>query len=100
MKIVLYYRSTSEYKSDTQIKSEITYIFSGENIYQKKGKSNAHFEWNDIISVYEHQDMYLLYVSKYKAIIVPKRFFVAEGQEELFKQIVSNNITTPKVKWL
>ncbi|SFE28075.1 YcxB-like protein [Lentibacillus persicus] len=99
-RLVIRFRSTSEYKSDQQIRSEVIYTFCDDGINQKRSNSNIYYEWDDVISIYEHQNMYLLYVSKFKAIILPKRFFETEDQKELFKQVVCKNITTQKTKWL
>ncbi|WP_058308596.1 YcxB family protein [Gracilibacillus massiliensis] len=100
MKVAVNYRSVSEYKSDPTLQYEIIYHFSKDVIKQEKGRSIEYFKWNEIFSVNEHQDMYLLYVSKYKASIVAKRFFETRDEEELFKLLVSNNIPASKVNWI
>lgn len=82
------------------MRSEITYIFGDDGIHQKRINSNSYYDWDDIRSIYEYRDMYLLYVSKYNAIILPKRFFETENKRDLFKKVVCDNVATQKVKWL
>ncbi|MBU9722366.1 MULTISPECIES: YcxB family protein [Bacillaceae] len=85
-------RAIKEYESDQRIKNEISYTFSNEGINQHAGLSNNFYEWREIYLAKEHEKMFLLYTSKHKAIILPKRFFELNDDMDLFKMIVSNNI--------
>ncbi|UCZ53515.1 YcxB family protein [Bacillus shivajii] len=89
---------SKEFKSDQMIKSEMTYTVNEEGINQTLKRSNTHYEWTDILSVYEQDVLFQLYVSKNKAILLPKRFFETKQERELFKDIVTRYITTKKVK--
>ncbi|WP_079478882.1 YcxB family protein [Halobacillus salinus] len=98
-KIALNHRSASEYKSDPTLRSAITYTFGEEAIKQEKGESTSYFGWNDILSVQEHRGMYLLYLSKYKAIVLPKRFFETEAQQDSFQDVVASHVDASKLNW-
>ncbi|SDB89752.1 YcxB-like protein [Pelagirhabdus alkalitolerans] len=92
-------RAIKEYKSDQLIKHEINYIFSHDGIHQKIRRSNNYYEWNDIQVAIEQKDMFLLYVSKNKAIVLPKSFFESSEKIDLFKKIISEYIETAKIKF-
>ncbi|TRM12177.1 YcxB family protein [Lentibacillus cibarius] len=92
-------QAIKEYESDRLVKNEASYTFSSEGINQQIRRSNNFFEWSDIRLALEREEMFLLYVSKRKAIILPKRFFGSDDEFDLFKNIVSKNIETSKVKF-
>ncbi|MFD1361408.1 YcxB family protein [Lentibacillus salinarum] len=89
--------SRREYESDRTAKSEVTYVINNQGILQKRGKSNTHFEWDDIIKAYENKELFRLYISKNKAIVMPKRFFNTKNDVELFKNIVRENSDTNRI---
>jgi uncharacterized membrane protein (DUF485 family) len=94
--IVIYFRARKEFNSDQLIKSEIQYVANDDGINQKRGKSNSYFEWNDIISSYEDKELFRLYVSKNKAIIIPKRYFSSEEDLLLFKRLITKHLNLKK----
>lgn len=75
MRFITMWRFTKEYKSDQLIQREIHYTFNEDGVIQQNGRSRSYIEWHDIRKGYEHPDMYLLYLSKNKAIVLPKDFF-------------------------
>jgi len=91
-------RAIKEYESDQIIKNEASYTFNNGGINQQIRRSNNFFEWSDIRLALEREEMFLLYVSKRKAIVLPKTFFGSSDEINLFKNIVSKNIDTSKVK--
>jgi hypothetical protein len=95
---VIRIKAGREYKSDHLIKNEITYTFSEDGINQKRGRSINYIEWNQIVSIKEYPPMFLIYVSKNKAMVVPKRFFECDEERKLFKKIIKENVTSEKNK--
>lgn len=91
-------KASREYKSDQLIKNEFTYTFNENGINQKRGKSITYIEWNDIVSIQEYPPMFLIYVSKNKAIVLPKRFFKINEEIKLFKEIIIENVASEKNK--
>ncbi|MDG5471448.1 YcxB family protein [Jeotgalibacillus sp. ET6] len=91
-------KTSREYDSDQLIQKEITYTFSSKEIQQKFDRSVGYFEWNQIQNVYENKDMFRLYVSKAKAIILPKRFFNSDAEIDLLKKLIRDNVDNKKVK--
>ena len=92
-------RAIKEYESDQIIKNEASYTANSEGINQHIRRSNNFFEWRDIRLALEREEMFLLYVSKRKAIVLPKTFFGSNDEINLFKNIVSKNIETSKIKF-
>ena len=96
---LLRFRIRREYKSDRLIKNEIRYMITNDGINQQVKSSNSHLEWNDFIATFEHKDMFRLYISKHKAIVLPKRYFSSNEDRIYFKHIVEKNMPSKKVKW-
>ncbi|WP_085994236.1 YcxB family protein [Oceanobacillus senegalensis] len=95
--LLLKSRVRKEYQSDTQIKRDVSYVISNQGIHQKRGRSNTYFEWGDIVQAYEHKEMFRLYVSKNKAILLPKRFFRTNKDVDVFKNMIQNNLDDKRV---
>ncbi|WP_083270565.1 YcxB family protein [Bacillus marinisedimentorum] len=55
-------------------------------------------EWGDISVAKEDKDMFRLYVSKNKAIILLKRFFDSNDQKNVFKTLIKKNLESKKIK--
>ncbi len=67
--LTLRFRLRNEFKSEQLLKNEIRDIVSNEGLYQR-----TNIGWQDIIQVYDHPDMFRLYLSKNKAIILTMAF--------------------------
>ncbi|TYS17840.1 YcxB family protein [Rossellomorea vietnamensis] len=99
-KLIIRLRAGKEYKSDQLLQNDITYIFSSEEIQQKIRKSSNYFEWHDFLIIYERPDMFQLYISRNKAILLPKNHFRSKAEEEKLKKLISENVSKEKVKFL
>ncbi|WP_353733608.1 YcxB family protein [Rossellomorea vietnamensis] len=75
-------------------------MFSSDEIQQKIRKSTNYLEWNDILKVREHPDMFQLYISRNKAILLPNSYFNSKADKEKFKQLIYKNVSKEKVKFL
>ncbi|WP_078552038.1 YcxB family protein [Bacillus alkalicellulosilyticus] len=98
VKKILKKRVIKEYESDQRIKNEISYVIHREGIIQQLKRSNNHYDWTDLHFAAEYEEMFLLYISKQKAIVLPKRFFESHDDISLFKELISKNIETSKIK--
>ncbi|WP_216831526.1 YcxB family protein [Alkalihalobacterium elongatum] len=98
MWVILKIRIRNEYNSDQILQNELTYIITCDGITQKIKKSINNIEWNDIIAVYEHNELFQLYISKNKAIVLPKKFFTSVKDADLFKKVIIQNVKIKKVK--
>ncbi|MGD6802187.1 YcxB family protein [Rossellomorea vietnamensis] len=98
--LIIRLRAGKEYKSDQLLQNEITYIFSSEELQQKIRKSSNYFEWHDFLIIYERPDMFQLFISRNKAILLPKNHFRSKAEEEKLKKLISENVRKEKVKFL
>lgn len=91
-------RSKKEYESDKILQNEIRYIADEDGINQKVKRTNFLFEWEDILLIKKYNDLYCLYVSKNKAIVIPIRYFDSEKEIQIFEKIINDNFPAEKVK--
>lgn len=96
--VVLRVKSSREYKSDWILKKEVFYTISKTGIYQKIGKSHSLIEWKSILYVREHKDLFLIYLTKRAALILPKRYFESNEDVGCFKNMINKNLDTKKNK--
>jgi len=96
-KVLLRWKGIKEFKSDQLMKREHTYHFDESGITQVRGRSHGYYEWSDMLKVKGHKRMFLIYLSKNKAIPLPDRFFKSHMEMDLFKKIVSENMDSKKV---
>lgn len=97
--MLINFRSAREYKSDRLFQSEVFLTISEDGIQQRRRKSDAFWEWDDILSIHEKKDMFLFYVSKNKAVLLPKSFMV-NHEMAMLRKIIHNNALTQKVNLL
>ncbi|WP_399207852.1 YcxB family protein [Sutcliffiella rhizosphaerae] len=76
------------------------YTFNDDSIIQKRGKSRNFIEWSEILVVHERKEMFQLYISKNKAILLNKGFFSSLNDKTQFKKIMTEHINPDKIKFL
>ncbi|RCW66945.1 YcxB family protein [Saliterribacillus persicus] len=96
--LLLGIRIRREFKSDQIIKNEISYVINNEGINQKIRRSNLFIDWSDLLVAKEDHDMFRLYISKNKAMILTKRFFNSTEEINTLKTLIKNNLNSKKVK--
>ncbi|UOQ49675.1 YcxB family protein [Gracilibacillus caseinilyticus] len=87
-----------EFKTDQLIQIESSYVINNEGIHQKVRRSNTLYEWSDIYVVKENYDMFRLYISKNKAIILPNSFFTSMDEIDMLRTLIKENLDSKKVK--
>ena len=89
VRLLIQRRATNEYKSDNLIQQEINFTVNELGITQEiKDRSKGFFDWESIIKGYEFEKTFILYVSKNKAILLPKRFVKSTEDLEQLKKMV------------
>ncbi|WP_113971468.1 YcxB family protein [Rossellomorea aquimaris] len=96
-KVLLRWKGIKEFNSDQLMKREHTYHFDENGITQMRGRSTNYYEWADTLKVQGNKRMFLIYLSKNKAIPLPERFFKSHMDMDSFKKIVSDNMDSKKV---
>ncbi|WP_066190356.1 YcxB family protein [Gracilibacillus timonensis] len=85
-----------EFHSDRLASKEMTYTMKQEGINYQVGRSHVFVEWGNIVKGAEHKEMFCLYISSIKALVLPKRYFASDEDIMVFKQLISSN--TDKVR--
>ncbi len=88
---IIFFRVSREFKSDQLIKSEIAYNISSNEINQVSKRFNSQYKWDDFIKMKVYKDMFLMYLSRNKAIILPKSFFKSDKDIQLFMEYISDH---------
>ncbi len=93
----VYRMARKSYRSESLMKLSQTYTVSESGVMLETDQSNVKYQWSDIRSIHELNDMFLLYVALRKAMVIPKRYFHNTEDLETFKLFLSNRATyTPK----
>lgn len=79
------------------MKQEIRYVANKDGLTQTKGVSKVHYEWDDLISAYEYKDLFRVHVSKFLAIVLPKRFFKNDDDISEFRRLIRASMPEKKV---
>jgi hypothetical protein len=99
-RIALNIRTRREYKSDQLLQKDCSYTINNTGISKKVNRTTTFLEWNYVQSAHEYQEMFCLYMSKNKAIVLPKSFFNSTSDIQLFKELVRQQLDTTKIKFL
>ncbi|WP_163582148.1 YcxB family protein [Gracilibacillus saliphilus] len=91
-------RVRKEYKTDQRIQIEMSYVINDEGILQKVRRSKNFIEWNEIFVAKEEYDMFRLYISKNKAILLPNHFFTSMEEIKILRMLLKRNLDSKKVK--
>ncbi|AGY82968.1 YcxB family protein [Carnobacterium inhibens] len=87
----IFIRNYKEYKNDSLIKKEVTYIITNNGVSQVNRTVTANYTWNDFIKIKESKEMFFLFLSPTRAIVIPKNFFKNNIDINSFKTLINNN---------
>ena len=76
-------KGIKEYRSDQLMQQEVFYTINAEGIYQKVRRSEMLTRWEDISSIHETKNLFLFYISKNKAIVIPQKFLLKSEMQRL-----------------
>ena len=76
------FKVKQEFKSDQLIKNEMSITVSPAGVQQKVKNNEANLDWDDIIEIHETKDMFVFYISKNKAILIPQSFLRETSDKE------------------
>ncbi|MCO7125450.1 YcxB family protein [Sporolactobacillus shoreicorticis] len=93
IKVLLNFRISKEFRSDQVLKKDAQFVVHGNGVTILREKSKTQYDWNDIISFQQYKELFLLYVSKNRAIIIPRRYFNSVQESQLFKQLMATNLS-------
>ncbi|WP_226681965.1 YcxB family protein [Sutcliffiella horikoshii] len=76
-------KGIKEYRSDQLMQQEVFYTINAEGIHQKVRRSEMLTRWEDIFSIHETKNLFLFYISKNKAIVIPQKFLLKSEMQRL-----------------
>ncbi|WP_176557807.1 YcxB family protein [Sporolactobacillus terrae] len=93
IKILLNARVRKEFRSDQVLKKDAQFVVYDSGITILRENSKTHYDWTAISSFQQYKALFLLYVSKNKAIVIPRRYFSSVQEIQLFKQLIAKNLS-------
>ena len=93
--ITLYKKSKRQVEQNENINKPMEYKFTDAMIQISQGDDHVEYEWNQVIKVASSKLCIFLYVSKYRAFIIPRRVF-EDGDMERLRDMIRKNATCAK----
>lgn len=72
--LTLWFSSKKHYKGDKFLQEEQTVYMNNESIVLSTPSSNLKVDWKDLFIISENKNYFFLYISNFKAILIPKRY--------------------------
>ncbi|RKD69618.1 YcxB-like protein [Sinobaca qinghaiensis] len=86
--MALYFQAGKKYKGDAASEKLHTYSITTSKIIQYREGEHNEYSWEDVYKVVRTWDMFLLYISTNKAIILPFHFFESEKDIQEVKTMI------------
>lgn len=93
----LYIKSKKQVEQNENINKPMEYKFTDAMIQISQGEEHVEYEWNQVIKVNSSRLCIFLYVSKYRAFIIPRRVFEGEDMEKLHDMIKKNAVSAKTI---
>ena len=93
--LTLYRKSKRQVEQNENINKPMEYKFTDDLIQISQGEEHVEYEWNQVIKVSSSKLCIFLYVSKYRAFIIPRRVFEDDGMVKL-RDMIRKNATSAK----
>ncbi|MBP3950896.1 DUF4870 domain-containing protein [Bacillus suaedae] len=88
----VYQRAKSIYENESLMKLEQTYHFTEEQVTVSSERSRTEYCWDDLQGYYEVKNLILIYISKVKAIVIPKHFFSSQDELNQLRHMVQEKL--------
>ncbi|MFT8317401.1 MAG: YcxB family protein [Sporolactobacillus sp.] len=98
MRILAAFRYRQEFNSDRLSRENESRYLARENglLIRIEGRLRTFYRWDDFIRVIERPELIVLYVSKNKVIIIPKRYFKSNDDLAAFRRLLSVRLPVKK----
>ncbi|WP_162297068.1 YcxB family protein [Sporolactobacillus pectinivorans] len=92
-------RTKREYKDNKRLSAMTShYIFKDTGITISNPTGSTQYDWSEIRQIREYNDMFLLYITRKMAIIIPKRFIGSQEKLVEFRDMLNNHYQYSKIK--
>ncbi len=98
LKVVLKFFNKQHYDRNPMLKQKMKYMINAKSIRLTSDRLQSRYVWDEILSTTEYKDMFLLYVTKTSALILPKRYFKSKEEIGQFKGLLKEKIDPKKLK--
>ncbi|TGA97796.1 YcxB family protein [Sporolactobacillus shoreae] len=87
-----------QFKTDPILRNERCFSVQKDGLHVSTKNSEVFYGWDGLRSACDYKNIYLLYVSALRMIMIPKRFFDKEEEIEAFECLLSAHISSEKIK--
>lgn len=93
--LVLYLKSNKQVKKNEAINKPLIYTFSEREIKVSQDEENIEYSYNEVLKVKSTKNMILVYVSKYRAFLLPRTAF-SDGEILKLKDLMNKKATSAR----
>ncbi|SFM10821.1 YcxB family protein [Salibacterium qingdaonense] len=86
--MIIKYKFKKQNQRNSMMEDGVTYIFQQDGFHEKRTKEQAFMEWHRLHGVRERRDFFQLYLTKERAVVVPKHFFKGETDIQQLRGIL------------
>lgn len=79
------------YQTDPRFKHDFTAEFSEQDIHVITPFADSHMKWNGFFRFLESDDIFMVFITQWNFLILPKRAF-APGEADVFRTTIQHNI--------
>ncbi len=98
MFLMIKVKSKKIFEADEVMQQEQNVLVNGEGFSEETKFGKTSFKWHRVYKILETKTTIYIFMSKGKALIIPKKF-MDDSQIRLFKQIVNSKVDAKKIKW-
>ncbi len=91
--ITLYLKSKKQAKLNEAINKPLEYVFNEQEIKVSQGEDSVNYSWDEVIKIKSTKLSIFVYVSKYRAFLLPREDF-AEGDIAKLKDLLNRKGTS------
>lgn len=88
------------YRSDKLVQKMQNYTINNTGIKIESESITGILKWDEVFRVDESKYSFLIYLSRIKALMLPKKFFESDEKMILFRNIVVSNMPGKKVRFI
>lgn len=92
-------KSKKAFESDSLAQQAQNYTLSDDGLQYESESGSGQVKWADMHKVNETANLFVLFVSSNRALIVPKRFFQDAGDVDAFKDLARKHMFSSRVKF-
>lgn len=93
-------RSGKAYALDKSAQMEQKYHISENSIDYESESGSGTIKWSEILRVTETKNLFLIFVSTNRTLIIPKNSFVTEKEQTTFRSFIKKNIPPKPIKFM